>query len=234
MITKILVLDDIEHNLFSIKSVLKSTNIDVVTTTEPQEALDLLMANDFALVLSDIMMPKINGYEFLRMVRSHEKLKYVPVIFLTAMDKSLENSKMGYSGGAVDFLFKPLDPVILRSKVNVFVSLFEQKEEIKKQREVLTELNEQKDQFLGIATHDLRGPLGVIKHYIEFLEEDQNSQNDELKEFTQAIKISIDSMYALVNDFLDMSVIQSGNIPNRTNERQLRELYKIRRASKPF
>ncbi len=97
MITKILVLDDIEHNLFSIKSVLKSTNIDVVTTTEPQEALDLLMANDFALVLSDIMMPKINGYEFLRMVRSHEKLKYVPVIFLTAMDKSLENSKMGYS-----------------------------------------------------------------------------------------------------------------------------------------
>ena len=212
MTVKILVLDDIQMNLISIKAVLRSKDYQVVTTTCPDEALDLLLADDFALILSDIMMPKINGYEFVRKVRSHEKLQLVPVIFMTALEESMENSKLGYSEGAVDYLFKPLDTQILRAKVEVFTSLHKQKQEIRHQTEALIKLNEQKDQFLGIATHDIRGPLGMIKLYIDLVENGDKQPNAELTDFVQNVKPSIESMFDLINDFLDMSVIESGNI----------------------
>lgn len=126
---RVLVVDDDERNLMAIETVLEPV-AEVVRATSGEEALRCLLRQEFAVILLDVFMPGLDGYETARFIRQREQSKRTPIIFLTAINKEDAHMLRGYDMGAVDYVFKPFDPVILRSKVAVFVDLYEKTQEI--------------------------------------------------------------------------------------------------------
>jgi signal transduction histidine kinase len=133
---RILAVDDDERNLLAISEVLATTG-DVICAQSGEEALRYLLKEDFAVILLDVLMPGIDGYETAALIRQREQSKRTPIIFLTAINKEEAHMLRGYDAGAVDYVFKPFDPIMLRSKVAVFVELHEKTLEI--QRKAATE-----------------------------------------------------------------------------------------------
>jgi PAS domain S-box-containing protein len=128
---KVLVVDDDERNLLAITHVLEDV-ADVVVATSGEEALRQLLKTEFAVILLDVYMPGIDGYETAQIIRSREQTKRVPIVFLSAVNKESEHLRRGYSMGAVDYVFKPVEPLVIRSKVAVFVDLFLMTREIQR------------------------------------------------------------------------------------------------------
>jgi PAS domain S-box-containing protein len=133
---RVLVVDDDERNLLAIRTVLEDVG-EIVEARSGEEALRHLLKGEFAVILLDVYMPGIDGYETAQMIRSREQTKRIPIVFLSAVNKETEHLIRGYSMGAVDYVFKPVDAVVLRSKVAVFVDLFAMRKEI--QRKALQE-----------------------------------------------------------------------------------------------
>jgi PAS domain S-box-containing protein len=123
----ILLVDDKPENLVSLEALLENPDHNIIKTTSGNKALSLMLEYDFALVLLDVQMPEMDGFEMAELMRGSEKTKYIPIIFVTAISKEQKHVFKGYESGAVDYLFKPLDPDILKSKVNVFIELHRQK-----------------------------------------------------------------------------------------------------------
>ena len=122
---KILVVDDREDNLMSIESILQPDGYQIVKATSGRQALKVLLSQiDFALILMDVQMPNLNGFETASLIYEREKLRHIPIIFVTAHDYGDENMFKGYQTGAVDFIYKPINPDFLRMKVSVFVDLY--------------------------------------------------------------------------------------------------------------
>jgi PAS domain S-box-containing protein len=136
---RILVVDDDEHNLLAIRTVLEDVG-DVVVAKSGPEALRELLRGDFAVILLDVYMPGMDGYEVAQMVRGREQTKRIPIIFLSAVNKETEHLIRGYSMGAVDYVFKPVEPIVLRSKVAVFVDLFQMTLEIRRKAQAEQDL----------------------------------------------------------------------------------------------
>jgi PAS domain S-box-containing protein len=128
---RVLVVDDDERNLLAIRTVLEDV-ADVVVANSGEEALRQLLRGEFAVILLDVYMPGIDGYETAQIIRSREQTKRVPIVFLSAVNKESQHLLRGYSMGAVDYVFKPVDPVVLQSKVAVFVDLFTMTKEIQR------------------------------------------------------------------------------------------------------
>lgn len=128
---RVLVVDDDEHNLIAITSVLEEV-AEVVVANSGEEALRQLLKTEFAVILLDVFMPGMDGYETAQIIRSREQTKRVPIVFLSAVNKESQHLMRGYSMGAVDYVFKPVEPVVLRSKVAVFVDLFTMRKEIQR------------------------------------------------------------------------------------------------------
>ncbi|MEI6126285.1 MAG: diguanylate cyclase, partial [Pseudomonadota bacterium] len=124
---KILLVDDRKENLIAIEAILEGPEIDIFQATSGNEALGLLLEHEFALVLLDVQMPEMDGFEMAEIMRKKEKTMQTPIIFVTAISKEQSYIFTGYEKGAVDYLFKPLDEHVLRSKVSVFLSLYRQK-----------------------------------------------------------------------------------------------------------
>jgi len=135
--TKILLVDDREENLLALKATLEALGEDCVLAKSGAEALRALLRHDFAVILLDAQMPGMSGFETAQLIRQREHNRHTPIIFLTAYSRDRANVTQGYSVGAVDYITKPYDPEILRSKVRVFVELFKRGEEIKRQQELL-------------------------------------------------------------------------------------------------
>jgi len=131
-IPKILLVDDRRENILVLEAILERPDLDIFFATSGYEALDLLAEHEFALVLLDVQMPGMSGLETAEIMRSREKTMYTPIIFLTAVSKEEQHVFAGYEKGAVDYLPKPVDEVILRGKVNVFVDLYDQKRTLEK------------------------------------------------------------------------------------------------------
>ena len=129
--TRVLVVDDDERNLLAIREVLDGT-AECVCVQSGEEALRSLLKEEFAVILLDVLMPGLDGYETASLIRQREQSKRTPIIFLTAINKEDAHMLRGYDAGAVDYVFKPFDPVMLRSKVTVFVELFEKTREIQR------------------------------------------------------------------------------------------------------
>lgn len=123
----ILAVDDKAENLLAIEQVLDSPEITLIKALSGNEALALMFDYDFALVLLDVQMPGMDGFETAQLMRSSYKTKHIPIIFITAISKEKKHIFRGYDTGAVDYLFKPIEPEILQSKVNVFIDLHKQK-----------------------------------------------------------------------------------------------------------
>jgi PAS domain S-box-containing protein len=128
---RILLVDDDERNLLAIKTVLDDV-ADVVVARSGEEALRHLLKGEFAVILLDVYMPGMDGYETAQMIRSREQTKRIPIVFLSAVNKESEHLLRGYAMGAVDYVFKPVDPLVLKSKVAVFVDLFQMRREIQR------------------------------------------------------------------------------------------------------
>ena len=128
---RVLVVDDDERNLLAVSTVLEDV-ADVVTAHSGEEALRHLLKGEFAVILLDVYMPGMDGYETAQIIRSREQTKRIPIVFLSAVNKETEHLMRGYSMGAVDYVFKPVEPVVLRSKVAVFVDLFQMTREIQR------------------------------------------------------------------------------------------------------
>jgi PAS domain S-box-containing protein len=126
---RILIVDDDERNLLAIRIVVEDL-ADVVTAASGEEALRHLLQEEFALILLDVLMTGMDGYETAQIIRQREQTRHIPIVFVTAVNKDSEHLLRGYAMGAVDYIFKPVEPVILRSKVAVFVDLFNMRREI--------------------------------------------------------------------------------------------------------
>ncbi|MCL6729747.1 response regulator [Sphingomonas hankyongi] len=128
---RVLLVDDDERNLLAVATVLEDLG-EVVLARSGEEALRHLLKGEFAVILLDVYMPGMDGYETAQIIRNRDQTKGIPIVFLSAVNKEAEHLLRGYSMGAVDYVFKPVDPVILRSKVTVFVDLFEKTKEIER------------------------------------------------------------------------------------------------------
>jgi signal transduction histidine kinase len=128
---RVLVVDDDERNLLALREVLQDV-AEVVVATSGEEALRQLLKGEFAVILLDVYMPVMDGYETAQIIRSRDQTKRIPIVFLSAVNKETEHLIRGYSMGAVDYVFKPVEPIVLRSKVAVFVDLFNMTREIQR------------------------------------------------------------------------------------------------------
>jgi signal transduction histidine kinase/DNA-binding response OmpR family regulator len=135
----ILVVDDTPANLQATWALLETTGAELVTASSGQEALRQLLARDFAVILLDVQMPDLDGYQAAQLIRARDRSRHTPIIFVTAYTPSQTNVLRGYGLGAVDFLFKPVVPEILTAKVAVFLELHGQREELRRQAELLRE-----------------------------------------------------------------------------------------------
>lgn len=136
-VAKILIVDDDQATLKALKSVLEDLNQPIVCAQSGEEALRLLLQEEFALILLDVLMPGMDGYEMATYVRSRAKTRHIPIIFLSAVNKDNTHLFHGYSAGAVDYVFKPVEPVIIRSKVSVFVELHKKAVAMRRQAALL-------------------------------------------------------------------------------------------------
>ena len=128
---RVLLVDDDERNLLAVATVLEDLG-EVVLARSGEEALRHLLKSEFAVILLDVYMPGMDGYETAQIIRGREQTKGIPIVFLSAVNKEAEHQLRGYAMGAVDYVFKPVDPIILRSKVAVFVDLFEKSKEVER------------------------------------------------------------------------------------------------------
>src|SRR3954452_8239991 len=132
---KILVADDDPRNLYVVEEMLRGPGLDIVLVESGEEVLRHVLRDDFAVILLDVRMPRIDGFEVAAMIRARPRSSRIPIIFLTASNKDDLHVFRGYSAGAVDYVFKPIEPLILKSKVDVFVDLYRKTEEIRRQGE---------------------------------------------------------------------------------------------------
>ena len=136
---EILIVDDRPENLLALEAILEPIGQTLVRAHSGDEALRLLLTHDFAMILLDVQMPGIDGFETARLIKSRERTKYIPIIFLTAISKDEEYVFEGYSVGAVDYMTKPFQPDILRSKVSVFVDLYQKQRQLASQADLIRE-----------------------------------------------------------------------------------------------
>lgn len=159
----ILLVDDHPENLLALEGILESLGQNLVRATSGTKALKCLLNQDFAVILLDVQMPDLDGFETAALIRQRERSRHTPIIFLTAFSSSDEMVTKGYSQGAVDYLFKPINADILKSKVTAFVELFQKTAEIERQAAELaqmnTELKKSEERFRGLSASS---PVGIF------------------------------------------------------------------------
>lgn len=226
----VLIVDDRPDNLLAVEAVLEPLNLDLVMANSGQEALKYLLTADVAVILLDVQMPGLDGYETARMIKARARTQNIPIIFLTARDRAIEHELAAYSSGAVDYLAKPFEPAVLRSKVQVFVDLYRQASTIEEQRSLLehrliernlaeealrrqaVELersNAELERFAFVASNDLREPLQIVSGFLDLLKTRANRDADGL-ELTQLAISTVEGMSNLVDDLLTYSRASSG------------------------
>lgn len=129
-LAKVLAVDDRKENLLALEAILQGLPIEVHPVTSGEDALKRLLIDDYAVILLDAQMPGMDGFETAERIKSRERTRHVPILFLTAADHNAHLAFRGYQAGAVDYLTKPFDPWILRSKITVFVDLWHLKEKL--------------------------------------------------------------------------------------------------------
>jgi CheY-like chemotaxis protein len=131
----ILLVDDHEENLLALEAILEPLGHRLVAVSSGTAALKALLLDDFACILLDVQMPDLDGYELAELIKRRERSQHIPIVFVTALSSEERHLYRGYSAGAVDYIFKPIDPSILRSKVAVFVELWEKNTQLRRQAE---------------------------------------------------------------------------------------------------
>lgn len=220
----ILLVDDLEENLVALEALLRRDDLIILTAKTGADALELLLKHDVALALLDVQMPGMDGYELAGLMRGIERTRSVPIIFLTAGAIDNKRRFRGYEAGAVDFLFKPIETDILRSKVDVFIELYRQRNRVASQRDALEEMNvkaaqyaqaledadRRKDDFLATLAHELRNPLAPIRNGLQIMRMSKDGKVSE--ELRGMMDRQMTHLVRLIDDLLDVSRISKGKI----------------------
>jgi two-component system sensor histidine kinase/response regulator len=203
----ILVVDDIEQNLIAIEALLTRPGIRVLKASSGPAALEILLVEEIALALVDVQMPEMDGFELAELIRGSDRTSTVPLIFLTAAAREPSASFRGYEAGAVDFLYKPIDGPVLRSKVNVFVELYEQKKRLSQQLEELRQSLYLNEMFTAVLGHDLRNPLSAVMNGAALLK--IISEDPKITLAAERIQSSGKRMAKMVDQLLNVARIRS-------------------------
>lgn len=164
----VLIVDDKSQNLLALEDQLEEFDLHVVKALSGEEALKLSVRGEFALIMLDVQMPGMDGFETAEMLRSIKKTAQIPIIFVTAISKDEKHAFKGYQSGAVDFLFKPIDTFVLKSKVKIFLELYRQRKDLETLNQQLEEKVKERTQKLEILNETFR--LFVPKQFIERIE----------------------------------------------------------------
>lgn len=249
--SKLLIVDDLPENLRALDALIRGEGRLVYQASSGEEALALMLEHDFALAILDVQMPGMDGFELAEMMRSTSRTRAIPIVFVSAAGRELNYAFKGYETGAVDFLYKPLDSDAVRSKVNVFVTLDQQRRQMQRQmaalersrqeqETLLRELNQtqeelqrslrMRDEFMSLVAHELRTPLNTL-----FLEAQMRSlqlkrgtlatiKPDQFEAMIKRDERQIKAMIRLIDDMLDVSRMRSGQLSIRPAQVQLMDL----------
>jgi signal transduction histidine kinase len=226
----ILLVDDTPANLLSQKSILSGLVQNIVCANSGEEALKCLLHEDFAVILMDVNMPVLNGFEVAALIRQRLSSAHTPIIFVTATGTTEMERYKGYSFGAVDYIFSPVVPQILQAKVVVFCDLFRMTKAFKQQAEELAcankklmELDRLKSAFISIASHELKTPITSIMGFAELVL-DEEPDIETRKEYLNIIYEESERLSRLLNDLLDISRIELGKKQSQKEPLNLREM----------
>ena len=224
----ILVVDDRGDKLLAYEVILADLNQNVVCARSGKEALRHLLKKDFAAILLDVNMPGMDGFETAALIRQRQRSETTPIIFVSAINDTVNHISRGYSLGAVDYILAPVVPDILRAKIAVFVDLFKKTEQVKHQAEEREKLireqavaerarveaeraSAEKDRFLAMLSHELRTPLTPVLASVATLEHDGNVPGI-MRECLQLIRRNVELEARLIDDLLDLTRISKGKV----------------------
>ncbi len=201
----ILVVDDNKENLKLAGSILKENGYKIAVALNGESAIKILEKNSFDLILLDVMMPGIDGFEVCRRIKYNEKLKDIPIVFLTAKDQS-KDLVDGFAAGGVDYITKPFNKDVFLARVSTHV-------ELKQSRDMLVELNATKDKFFSIIGHDLRSPFTSIIGFSDLLVRAVKEKDyDEIQEYADVIQKSSNLSLDLLLNLIEWSRSQTGRM----------------------
>jgi signal transduction histidine kinase len=212
-----LLVDDLEENLLSLEALLKREDLAILKARSGEEALELLLRHDVALALLDVQMPGMDGFELAEFLRGSERTRHIPIIFVTAGSADQQRRFRGYEAGAVDFIQKPIEADILRSKASVFFDLYRQRQQIASQRDKLSEVTQalrdadrRKDEFLAVLGHELRNPVAALGAGVHMLQKAPAA--DRAAAICSQMDRQLFHLSRLVEDLLDIARISEGKI----------------------
>jgi signal transduction histidine kinase len=224
-----LLVDDLEENLLSLEALLRRESLTILKARSGEEALEMLLVHDIALALLDVQMPGMDGFELAELMRGNERTSRVPIIFVTAGASDNQRRFRGYEAGAVDFIQKPIEADILRSKANVFFELHRQRQQIAAQRdeleasaEALKVADRNKDLFLAVLAHELRNPLTPLRLGIDVLRGSPSA--DKAIRTRDLMDRQLSHLVRLVDDLLDVSRISQGKIRLQKERAQVKDM----------
>ena len=214
---KFLLVDDLDENLLSLEALLRHDELEILKARSGEEALELLLRHEVALALLDVQMPGMDGFELAEFMRGNERTRHIPIIFVTAGTTDAQRRFRGYEAGAVDFIQKPIEADILRSKANVFFDLHRQRQIVAAQRDsleaatqALKEADRRKDVFIAVLAHELRNPVAALHAGMHLLQ--KRADTDQAPYIRERMERQLAHLRRLVDDLLDTSRIVEGKI----------------------
>ncbi len=205
---RVLIVDDDKQNLVSLSAALSHLNVEIKTSTKAREAIYLINSHSFALLIFDVQMPEMDGYQLAEIIQSGYRNAKTPIIFISGVFYDEFSIFKGYRKGAVDYLTKPINIEIFQSKVRVFLELDLVHQEIEIERSKTIEALNEKNLAMGVISHEIRNPLGVIINVINLLED--NNMDEDSKIYFKILSSASKHMSNLLNDLVDFSKIESG------------------------
>ena len=221
----ILIVDDTAENIFTLRTLLELHSFPVDTAASGEEALKKVLKKSYALIILDVQMPGMDGFEVAEILSGNNATKDIPVIFLSAINIDKRYITRGYLSGGIDYVTKPIDPDILLLRVKTFYRLHEQnrvlnevqsnlRKEIeyrKLAQQEAQEASRRKDEFMSIASHELKTPLASMKAYMQLVDRSL-SKDDKIKIYIDRTLIQINKLNTLITDLLDMSRLENGKL----------------------
>jgi signal transduction histidine kinase len=200
---KCLIVDDLEENLLALSALLEGGNVQVLAARSGAQALELALVHDVALAFLDVQMPEMDGFELAELLRGSERTRHIPLIFVTAGAREQTRLFKGYELGAVDFIYKPIEPLIVKNKAEVFFELYRQRRQQALELQERTETLRLNEMFSALLAHDLRNPLSAILASAQLLL--RRTEDRAALEAGERILASGKRMSRMIEDMLDLA-----------------------------
>lgn len=208
----ILIVDDVLENVSVLRQFLRNMGFEVLVSYDGLDALETAEYANPDLILLDVMMPNLDGFETCQRLKCNAQLQDIPVIFMTALSDT-EDKLRGFALGAVDYITKPFQQEEVLARINTHLTLRRLQRRLQSQNEELIQLNQEKNELLGIAAHDLKNPLASIQSLSEFVQESfEVLPKEKTLKSLSMIQTSAKQMFELVRNLLDVYAIESGKI----------------------